>query len=161
MEHASWIRDTIEMWVGEYLESGVGPEIESGLRPRAEELLVTFLWQACAVRGVPPGDVVKRDLKEALLEGMQSFPLTEKEQRKVPRIIGDFIADLGRRGRLADGEDLGRYLGALREAFLDSMAAKPKPVVRPSEKIGRNDPCPCGSGRKYKKCCQSLGSDNG
>jgi len=27
-----------------------------------------------------------------------------------------------------------------------------KPVVR-SEKIGRNDPCPCGSGKKYKKCC--------
>ncbi|MCK4515654.1 MAG: SEC-C domain-containing protein, partial [Spirochaetaceae bacterium] len=24
-------------------------------------------------------------------------------------------------------------------------------------KIGRNDPCPCGSGRKYKHCC--LGSD--
>lgn len=21
--------------------------------------------------------------------------------------------------------------------------------------IGRNDPCPCGSGKKYKKCCQS------
>ncbi|MFO7154721.1 MAG: SEC-C metal-binding domain-containing protein, partial [Caldicoprobacter oshimai] len=27
-----------------------------------------------------------------------------------------------------------------------------KPVVR-GEKIGRNDPCPCGSGKKYKKCC--------
>ena len=26
-------------------------------------------------------------------------------------------------------------------------------VVRESPKIGRNDPCPCGSGRKYKKCC--------
>jgi preprotein translocase subunit SecA len=26
-------------------------------------------------------------------------------------------------------------------------------VVRGSEKIGRNDPCPCGSGKKYKKCC--------
>ncbi|HAM51467.1 MAG TPA: hypothetical protein DCP92_12545 [Nitrospiraceae bacterium] len=23
-----------------------------------------------------------------------------------------------------------------------------------SEKIGRNDPCPCGSGKKYKKCCE-------
>ena len=22
-------------------------------------------------------------------------------------------------------------------------------------KIGRNDPCPCGSGKKYKKCCQA------
>jgi preprotein translocase subunit SecA len=26
-------------------------------------------------------------------------------------------------------------------------------VKRESEKIGRNDPCPCGSGKKYKKCC--------
>ena len=29
----------------------------------------------------------------------------------------------------------------------------PKTVVRKGEKIGRNDPCPCGSGLKYKKCC--------
>ncbi len=28
-----------------------------------------------------------------------------------------------------------------------------KPVKRESDKIGRNDPCPCGSGKKYKKCC--------
>jgi uncharacterized protein YecA (UPF0149 family) len=26
-----------------------------------------------------------------------------------------------------------------------------------SRKVGRNDPCPCGSGKKYKKCC--LGKD--
>lgn len=30
--------------------------------------------------------------------------------------------------------------------------AKKKPVRRTSEKIGRNDPCPCGSGKKYKQC---------
>ena len=28
-----------------------------------------------------------------------------------------------------------------------------KTVVRKNDKIGRNDPCPCGSGLKYKKCC--------
>ena len=27
------------------------------------------------------------------------------------------------------------------------------PVVRDAPKVGRNDPCPCGSGKKYKKCC--------
>ena len=27
------------------------------------------------------------------------------------------------------------------------------PHVDPSRKVGRNDPCPCGSGKKYKKCC--------
>lgn len=29
----------------------------------------------------------------------------------------------------------------------------PTPVVRSEPKVGRNDPCPCGSGKKYKKCC--------
>jgi len=28
-----------------------------------------------------------------------------------------------------------------------------KPYIRESPKVGRNDPCPCGSGKKYKKCC--------
>jgi SEC-C motif-containing protein len=28
-----------------------------------------------------------------------------------------------------------------------------KPVVRATPKVGRNDPCPCGSGKKYKQCC--------
>ena len=27
------------------------------------------------------------------------------------------------------------------------------PILRAAAKVGRNDPCPCGSGRKYKKCC--------
>jgi len=30
---------------------------------------------------------------------------------------------------------------------------KKKPVHRPDDKVGRNDLCPCGSGKKYKKCC--------
>jgi preprotein translocase subunit SecA len=29
----------------------------------------------------------------------------------------------------------------------------PPQVVRKSDKVGRNEPCPCGSGKKYKKCC--------
>jgi len=29
----------------------------------------------------------------------------------------------------------------------------PKQVVRTAPKAGRNDPCPCGSGKKFKKCC--------
>ncbi|MEP0355248.1 MAG: SEC-C metal-binding domain-containing protein [Paraglaciecola sp.] len=27
------------------------------------------------------------------------------------------------------------------------------PIVRDTPKVGRNDPCICGNGRKYKKCC--------
>jgi preprotein translocase subunit SecA len=35
-------------------------------------------------------------------------------------------------------------------------ATPPGPVFREAEKIGRNDPCPCGSGKKYKQCHGKL-----
>ena len=35
----------------------------------------------------------------------------------------------------------------------EASATKKKPVTRSSGKVGRNAPCPCGSGKKYKKCC--------
>ena len=37
--------------------------------------------------------------------------------------------------------------------YLDGDLVRPRPVVRSGPKVGRNDPCPCESGRKYKKCC--------
>ena len=41
-----------------------------------------------------------------------------------------------------------------------SQTQKKKPVVRKTPKVGRNDPCPCGSGKKYKKCCGMNESDD-
>ncbi|WP_240905652.1 SEC-C metal-binding domain-containing protein [Thiorhodococcus mannitoliphagus] len=40
----------------------------------------------------------------------------------------------------------------------DRKAAKPAPAIAKgaqvkAAKVGRNDPCPCGSGKKFKKCC--------
>ncbi|RLC14895.1 MAG: preprotein translocase subunit SecA [Deltaproteobacteria bacterium] len=35
----------------------------------------------------------------------------------------------------------------------DTAATKRKPATRSAKKVGRNAPCPCGSGKKYKKCC--------
>lgn len=35
--------------------------------------------------------------------------------------------------------------------FTDGEMVRPRPIT--STKVGRNEPCPCGSGAKYKKCC--------
>ena len=37
--------------------------------------------------------------------------------------------------------------------FFDGKTATHKQVTRATPKLGRNDPYPCGSGKKYKKCC--------
>jgi uncharacterized protein YecA (UPF0149 family) len=68
------------------------------------------------------------------------------------------------------GEGVSSVLTQLREDLVDSVAylyeswlpgrslevaldeVKAQPVVRVGPKTGRNDPCPCGSGKKYKKC---------
>jgi SWIM/SEC-C metal-binding protein len=39
---------------------------------------------------------------------------------------------------------------------LEKMLHPTLPSV--SEKVGRNEPCPCGSGKKYKKCCGGPGA---
>jgi hypothetical protein len=38
-------------------------------------------------------------------------------------------------------------------SILDIMAEHPQPSRNANRDVGRNDPCPCGSGRKFKKCC--------
>jgi SEC-C motif-containing protein len=37
--------------------------------------------------------------------------------------------------------------------FVDGNLLDQKPFRRPDVKVGRNDPCSCGSGKKFKKCC--------
>ena len=39
----------------------------------------------------------------------------------------------------------------------EARTAGKKQPVKVEEKIGRNDPCPCGSGKKYKKCHGAVG----
>ncbi len=41
--------------------------------------------------------------------------------------------------------------------FYEGHIVPQKPVVREAPKVGRNDPCSCGSGLKYKKCCGKEG----
>lgn len=37
--------------------------------------------------------------------------------------------------------------------FFDGKMVSPGQIRRDTPKVGRNDPCPCGSGKKFKKCC--------
>jgi len=50
-----------------------------------------------------------------------------------------------------DPEELGKLQGHYEPEGEEEVA--PRPVVKQEPKAGRNDPCPCGSGKKYKKCC--------
>lgn len=62
--------------------------------------------------------------------------------------------------KLKDFEDsviTGDQLAQLRALY----NRKPKQLVRKHAKVGRNDPCPCGSGKKFKNCCMNSGEFDG
>ena len=145
-------REKIENWVGDFCGSDSVRSFSSGIREYAPELLTTFLVVACEARDIEPEDVEEPDLKASLLK-LAKLQLPESVKLEVPSLCGAMLADLESQGRLGGGRVLGAYVRALEDAFAEVASGKPKPVKRPGSRIGRNDPCPCGSGRKYKKCC--------
>ncbi|MFA4831092.1 MAG: SEC-C metal-binding domain-containing protein [Patescibacteria group bacterium] len=44
-------------------------------------------------------------------------------------------------------------MGATKELSEPGAHISQKPKDESGKKVGRNDPCPCGSGKKFKKCC--------
>jgi len=85
-------------------------------------------------------DLMKR-IKETTLSYL--FRIEIKEKREYSEEIIE---------ELEKGEVDSKKLQYKREDFFrekEELASQPVRV----QKIGRNDPCPCGSGKKYKKCC--------
>ncbi|MGI5088557.1 hypothetical protein HH006_13215, partial [Treponema denticola] len=56
---------------------------------------------------------------------------------------------------------MGSFSGSGHGMGPTALSARSRPenaqVVRTVPKVGRNDPCPCGSGKKYKYCCGKNG----
>lgn len=66
----------------------------------------------------------------------------------------EFVARYREKEKKVKHHELARF-GKIdgRWYFIDGQAPKQQTVVRQGPKVGRNEPCPCGSGKKYKKCC--------
>jgi len=83
-------------------------------------------------------------LKETAVEQLFKVRMTQEEQpaTRVAQRAPDWQETRG-----------GELDGAARRA-----PSRPEPRAADGQKVGRNDPCPCGSGKKYKKCCLLKGA---
>jgi hypothetical protein len=148
-----YTHEKIENWASDFcLSDGLRP-FSAALRDAAGQVLVTFLTAACDSSGVEPEEIEEPDVKAALLGPMARLAVPAAVRAEVPSLCGAFLSYLEAEGRLGGGRLLGAFAAALKGGHLEAASGKPKPIVRPGSKIGRNDPCPCGSGLKYKKCC--------
>ena len=66
----------------------------------------------------------------------------------------EFIATYRQKGNTLAHHEIGRF-NRIKGVwyYTDGKIVTPGTVRHEAPKVGRNDPCPCGSGKKYKKCC--------
>jgi len=99
------------------------------------------------------------DLREGI--GLRAYgqrdPLTEYKfeaydafQQMIESIQGDIVRNIFHVNIVKQPKE---------RKFVDNRndAGTVQPIVKKDKKVGRNDPCPCGSGKKYKKCCGKEG----
>jgi hypothetical protein len=138
-----------EDWAAEFGESTAFSFLPDPLKEGAAAVCAEFLSQA--------RQSTEAEVRRLLLEVLPALDLPPVLRKAVPDILGSFLAWLEDTGRLADGRSLGLLIGALGPAYQERCAPQGglriPPVSKKTADIGRNDPCPCGSGRKYKKCC--------
>ncbi len=102
----------------------------------------------------------KESIEERIEREIDALPSMLKGKLKDPEVKKRFI-DIAKRME-KDGVDfksirqmkkwMKQHEAELR-AEQGGQVAKVETVVHDGPRIGRNDPCPCGSGKKYKKCC--------
>ncbi len=117
--------DDFATWCEGYLEGVVLSEAdwdEHGEPEEVEELLFPFM-------------LLSGRMREAAEEAGDTVPSLE-EEREMRRKAADSMDD---------------SVMAMYSYWLDKRISHP-PIRRDGPKVGRNDPCPCGSGRKYKSC---------
>ncbi len=138
-----------EDWAAEFAESTPFSFLPDAAKERAPAVCAGFLRRA--------GEATEAAARRVMLEEMPSLDLPPATREAVPEILGAFLEWLQDAGRLGGGRSLARFMGALAPAYRERCAPQGglriPPVVHKTPEIGRNDPCPCGSGRKYKKCC--------
>ena len=90
------------------------------------------------------------DLFQAMLDRIDTFTIRSLFNLQVVAEQAPEQLQQRRRSRPTSMTFTGPNQGA---AAAGEEAARTKTITRDQPKIGRNEPCPCGSGKKYKKCC--------
>ncbi len=152
---AAFRQDAASSALREHLRSDFDP---------AAELVAHVLSQDLAIAPQEIDTEQLSTLMRSLLPGRIAGD--ERYRSDLPDVLDGFLQFIAREETLPSAWNWSTAIDGLRrdyEAALrnpnrptSAAAVKHTPDRRPAPKIGRNDPCFCGSGKKYKQCCMKL-----
>ncbi len=154
--------------VAAFLDSPQAGALAEPGREEVHKIAQHFIEACYDDLGKAPRFVDGQDLHEALGHAMPSrFGRKDPLAQHVPAVLEAFFAYLTEAEVVSHAFELRRSLVETAPEFLEAVRTghfahhhRPaqRPVVNKVAKTGRNDPCFCGSGKKFKKCHGQPGS---
>ncbi len=129
----------------DYLRAGIGLRGYGGRNPKQEYKRESFeLFSSMMERVRFEGVRILSHVEIASAEEIEKMRKARAEQEKRAREL------------MSMKHAQASSLDATQEPEASRQPAKVETFIRDEEKVGRNQPCPCGSGKKYKHCCGTL-----
>ncbi len=152
-------RVTLE--VASFLDSSRAKALESVEAGQLREIVESFLSVCYDELGTEPARLDGDGLQHALAQLLPArMAPRDPRAEHVPAVLEAYFQHLREVAVVSHAFELERSLEAALPEFLEAVRtgehvqrrAGQQPVVHKARKLGRNDPCSCGSGKKYKKC---------
>ena len=147
-------------WAGEYADSEYFlflPEILKEHSMGILEFLISELIKTCP--GFPEG-LSSVQLRAVIETKLIRLNIPIEVSREIPLLIREFFSFMSQSGKYPPAESWLPAVAGLEKIFKEKIrddgSIKGETFKKKYTDVGRNDPCPCGSGAKFKKCCMAL-----
>jgi hypothetical protein len=138
--------------IPEYCASEHFMFLDSTVKEHVESLLHHF----CSGVGEP----VTSESIDGALNALARLDVTADAKRAFPDLLRQFLEFASSTGRVPQAGQWVRFVDDAEAGFIgrlrDDGTLRGKTHRKAFADVGRNDPCPCGSGKKFKKCCIEL-----
>ncbi|MDA0748461.1 MAG: SEC-C metal-binding domain-containing protein [bacterium] len=149
----------IEDAVSSYANSEYFLFLDTNLKNHAEPLLLHILRELDEQSPDFPSIVPPQAFSDAM-NSTTHLDLPSDIRRKIPHLLKEFFDYLSTSGKHPQAQTWSTAVADHEENFLarirEDGSVKGETFKRAFKPVGRNEPCPCGSGKKFKKCCMNL-----
>lgn len=128
--------------------------LDASMKEHAESILHCFLDKT-----VNKTDLSFSEIDNALNK-VANIDVPLEIRKNIPYLLKEYFGYLSETGKIPQADEWVEHVALLEKKYIDCFrengTVRGETYQKNYTDVGRNEPCPCGSGRKFKKCCMNL-----
>ncbi len=150
----------LDSFVDEFAESSYFQLLDPSVKEHAGGVITAFLKGCRQSETRPDGSFDQQTIEMILMTKMPLLDLPGAAKQGIPGLLAAFFKFLSETASYPPAVEWEKVVESLESRYVERF--RPDGSVRGEtfkknySDVSRNDPCPCGSGKKFKKCCMTL-----